>query len=166
MARPVILNDTLMTQICDCIAIGMTVLRACAYCNISRDTYYQWKRIGIEKPDSVYGLFLHNIKQANAKSEYKLLTDLQNEVSWQSKCWLLERKWPKIWGKKSEVVIQPLSYMERIERESNIDPNKLTLEECRTLNDLYEKAKKDVVPNIEYNDFQDLDELDENEPDE
>lgn len=108
MARPEIINDALMAQICECIAVGMTVLRACAYCNISRETFYQWKIIGKEKPDSVYGLFLENIKQANAKSEFKLLSDIQNDVSWQSKAWLLERKWGKVWGRKNILKVEAI----------------------------------------------------------
>lgn len=159
--RPEILNDTLMAQICECIAIGMTILRACAYCNISRETYYQWKRIGKEKPDSVYGLFIENIKTADAKSEFKLLSDIQNDVSWQSKCWVLERKWPKVWGRKSEVTIKPLPYCERLKRDENINTDNLTFEECKLINDLYEKHKKvEIISRIEAGDFNE-DETDE-----
>lgn len=106
--RPEILNDALMLQICECIATGLSVLSACAYCNISRESYYHWKKLGKEKPDSIYGLFLANIKQADVQGEIRLLTDIQRDASWQSKAWILERRWPKKWGRKNIIKAEPV----------------------------------------------------------
>lgn len=100
VGRPTILNEEIIKQLYNCILIGMSILRACNYVGISKDTFYEWKKKGMANPDSIYGLLLENIAKAEAGGELKLISDIQKDQSWQSKAWILERRYPEEWSKK------------------------------------------------------------------
>jgi len=98
--RPTILDEDMIKQIYKCIVIGMSIARACAYIGVDKQTFYKWKKFGIERPDSVYASLLENIERAESGGELKLISDIQRDASWQSKAWILERRYPDEWSRR------------------------------------------------------------------
>jgi hypothetical protein len=56
-----------------------------------------------KKEEEPYTGFLDAIEKAQACAEQDLLAAIKKDTSWQSKAWILERKFPKKWGRKMEL---------------------------------------------------------------
>lgn len=56
-----------------------------------------------EPEKSIFIEFLERIKEARAKREASWVMDISKDKSWQSKAWLLERKYFERWGRKDFV---------------------------------------------------------------
>lgn len=83
----------LVEKIAAIIADGNFATVACAAAGIAECTFYVWLK-DPDKPE-----FLEAIRQAEAKAEMKALEAIQNDPSWQSKAWFLERKFKNNWAK-------------------------------------------------------------------
>lgn len=76
---------------------GATVEAACSYARITKETWYAWQR---KDP-----ALKEDHEEALATSELSLVFDIKKDPSWQSKAWLLERRFPERWGRRSQVEI-------------------------------------------------------------
>ena len=85
------------------IADGLTDTSACALCGIDASTYYRWMREGKKDSDGLLYHFYQAIKKANAERERSWVKHISDDPSWQSKAWLLERRFHDEWGKKKDL---------------------------------------------------------------
>jgi hypothetical protein len=83
----------IVKKIADCIAQGNYANVACALAGIADCTYYAWLA-DESKPE-----FSDAIKEAEALAEATAVAAIQNDPSWQSKAWYLERKFKDRWSK-------------------------------------------------------------------
>jgi transposase len=105
--RPTNLNKRVQAAIVKRLKVGMPVEYAALAAGICRQTFYNWRRLGIENPDSIHGQFLGAIKKAEAEfMDYCLSAVKAARPRWQSRAWLLERKWPELWSSDRELVTE------------------------------------------------------------
>jgi len=97
---------------------------AVAAAGLSRSTVYNWIRQG--KRDIRNGLdtpeaqFAQEVEEADALGQVYLVGQIvkASENSWQAASWLLERKYPNLWGrkrtenKKNKEVIKPIKVID------------------------------------------------------
>ena len=75
---------------------GSTVEAACSFARTSRQTWYAWLK---KDPD-----LRADYEEALAHSEISLVKVIKEDKSWQSKAWLLERRFPDRWAKRDLVI--------------------------------------------------------------
>ena len=86
-------SPELVEKIAGYIARGNFASVACAASGVSESVYYLW----LKDPDKLE--FLEAIKEAEALAEINAVEKIQNDDSWQSKAWYLERKFKDRWSK-------------------------------------------------------------------
>ena len=105
MARPTSLTPAASAAIVKNLKLGMPVEYAAEAAGIVRATLYNWKARGKLEPRSIYGKFLGAVKKAEAELMAECLRAVKVGVkSWQSRAWILERKWPGIWSTDRELL--------------------------------------------------------------
>ena len=115
--RPDKLTAAVQKRILEAIELGAPYELAATYAGICRKTLSNWKIRGeaieaqlkeetnlkkIEKLEKdKYFLFLHKMRQAEAKGMYENLQVINNagEKDWKAAAWLLERRWPEHFGR-------------------------------------------------------------------
>jgi hypothetical protein len=94
-------------RLCDVIAAGNYTKVACQIIGIAESTFHIWKSRGKkhqkEGKDSVYRDFWIAIQKAEAEREAAWVRSIDQDPSWQSKAWLLERRHPERWRKREHV---------------------------------------------------------------
>jgi len=91
------------------IGAGNYTIRACQAVGIGRTTYDDWLRRGEadegQGVESIYRSFRGDIKKAESDSIAKnvALIGEAAKKEWQAAAWLLERKYPKEWGRRIEL---------------------------------------------------------------
>jgi len=83
--------EEIIKQIEGMLAIGVSNKSCAEAVGINEETFYDW----MKKPK-----FSKRIKAAKSLGQVKLLKIINEDPSWQSKAWALERIWPKEFGKK------------------------------------------------------------------
>jgi transposase len=106
MARPSKLTPDLAEKIANYISTGNYASVVCGLVGITETTYYSWLEKGRKAKSGKYLEFLESIKKAEAAREAKWIKDIDGDPSWQSKAWLLERRYPERWGKKETHVFE------------------------------------------------------------
>lgn len=99
------LNAQTQEKICQAIRGGNYAVVAARYAGISTKTYYAWLERGEREPNSIYGEFLHAIKDAESTAEVQAVAEvrLAGRESWQASMTWLERKFPDRWGRREKV---------------------------------------------------------------
>jgi len=97
--RPDKLTPDAERTILNALRLGLYVETACDLAEIERKTFYNWLKKGEGQKDGKYRRFLHRVKRAQANAEGHLVGKIYNDPSWQSKAWMLERKFNKRWGR-------------------------------------------------------------------
>lgn len=79
-------------------------LETVAYRNrITPPTFYSWMKRG-EAGEPEYAGFFTRVKEAIGDAEGDLLTEVRRgEQGWQSRAWILERRWPAKYGRRADV---------------------------------------------------------------
>lgn len=130
--RPTKLTSEVKEKFLQAIKLGLHYDDCCDYSGISRTTFYDWKN----RKEKKFLDFLDALKEAESTAKAKLIGDLQKDRSWQSKAWILERRWPDSWGRKEKL---------QVDSKSEIDVNINSIaEELRKLpkNELLKIARK------------------------
>ena len=149
MANKEIISVEIITKVCNAVKLGMSIGRAATYAGISRQSYYDWRKLGKEKPDSMYGLFLENIRKAESEAEIKLLIDIQKDEAWQSKAWILERRFPNEWGRKDALSVKAIPFRDKIARDASLDMRNLSIEDLQALKAIQERAMQPKLESTE-----------------
>lgn len=115
VGRKTKLTPELAEKIANYISTGNYAVVVCGLVGIGESTYYSWLEKGVKAKSGKYREFLESIKRAEAAREAKWIKDIDGDPSWQSKAWLLERRYPERWGKKDIVKHQgdnenPITY--------------------------------------------------------
>lgn len=95
----------LIQNICDAIARGMFVKRACNLVGISNVAYYEWMQKAKLDPDSIYGLFERSVELAEATFINQALGSLVDSGDPRSLQWVLARRFPE-YKDRQEVAIE------------------------------------------------------------
>lgn len=104
--RKTILNDKLIEDLCKAKKMGLSNRASCDYVNISEAVLYQFMEKGERDlqngEDTIYVKFIENFKRA--VSEFKayhmeLIRKSSVKGNWQASAWLLERCYPKEYGR-------------------------------------------------------------------
>ena len=97
----------LTTEIIDKLAVlieeGNFMQPVLALLGIPRRSYYYWLERGeqdeADEKKTIYTQLLHTIKKADAECERRNVLGVQaGELGWQSRAWILERKYRSRWG--------------------------------------------------------------------
>jgi hypothetical protein len=94
MARNTKLNDETHARLKQAIGLGATYELACAYAGINQSTFYRWLSTNEE--------FRKSIKASEGAGAVELLGRIKKEAkegSWQAAAWLLERRYPEMYGR-------------------------------------------------------------------
>ena len=123
MARPSKLTPELAEKIANYISTGNYASVVCGLVGIGETTYYNWLEKGSKSKSGKYREFWESIKKAEAAREVKWIKDIDGDPSWQSKAWLLERRYPERWGKKETHVVEGGDQKKpiKLQVEGNID---------------------------------------------
>jgi hypothetical protein len=100
---PTTLTPAIIAKLAAFVEEGNFLQPALALLGIPRCTYYHWLERGeadqVRGKPSLYVELLDTIKKADAACERRNVLGVQaGELGWQSKAWILERKYPTRWG--------------------------------------------------------------------
>jgi len=76
---------------------------ACKAAGIIWETYSIWMARGKAEGKGKFYEFAELIDKAKSESEAILVAKIQQDDSWQSKAWMLERKFHERWGRKDRI---------------------------------------------------------------
>jgi len=102
--RPIVLDETRCKTILAMVAMGVDKVIACRAAGISKNEFYSWaKRFRMGDPAAArLAWFFRSLDQAEAICESLLIAGVvQGGWNWQSRCWMLERKFHERWRQKS-----------------------------------------------------------------
>ena len=109
LGRPTKLTMELIERICDHIKKGNYIDVACAYENISKDTYFDWLKKGRAStvPDDLCRIFSDSIRSAEAESIMDMNARMMEHEknSWKPLGFRMERRFGKYYGKKQEIEV-------------------------------------------------------------
>jgi transposase len=97
------LNKELIGRISGFIANGNYHAQACAMCHIGTTTFYRWLEKGEHEQKGLFRDLWDAVKEAESVAEARFIQTIVNDDSWQSKAWLLERRFPERWGRKDRL---------------------------------------------------------------
>ncbi|HHV62104.1 MAG TPA: hypothetical protein GXX51_05640 [Firmicutes bacterium] len=100
MGRPTRLTPEMADKIANLISTGNYDVVVCGLVGIHPSTYYNWLSKGEKAKSGIYREFFDKVKKAEAAREAKWVKDIEGDPSWQSKAWLLERRYPDRWGRR------------------------------------------------------------------
>ena len=132
-------------RICDAVRVGVRPEIAAVFCGVSARSYYRWMQQGrsADAP-AAYREFAEAVELALAEWETRdiLLIGEAAKDDWHAAAWRLERRLPKVYGKKErhEIANADASSF-RVQATSPLDPGKLTVSELEQLIALTEKAQ-------------------------
>ena len=110
--RPLLLTPELQDNICGLISKGNYIKTACAASGIDERSYQYWNAQGRRDEaegleDTVYVRFLHATKEAEALSQVRLISYVEDAApkNWIAAITLAERRWPELYGRRDRSVI-------------------------------------------------------------
>ena len=91
--------------IVDGINAGLTLGLTCARAGVARSTFYDWLEKGEAAKSGVLMEFSDTVSRARADSAMRLVSQitLQAPTDWRAAAFLLERRFPDDYGKRSEI---------------------------------------------------------------
>jgi transposase len=77
------------------------------FLGIHRQTWWDWLQRGSREPGSIFEQFSDVVKKASAAAEIMLAQEIRYGAdTWQSRAWIMERRFPKRWGKRLEITLR------------------------------------------------------------
>jgi transposase len=105
--RKPLLDEELIQKIESLAARGAYDYNIYESLGIGHNTFYTWLKKGEEPGQpAIYRELRDRLKKAEAFRELKWVETIDKDDSWQSKAWLLERRFPDRWAKKEQLQIQ------------------------------------------------------------
>ena len=89
--RPSKLDEETKNALLDSISLGMKWTDACVIAGINYQTFRNWIERGEKAERGEYLEFLEGLKRAKFEGKQKRIKVIEDDKSWQSKAWLLER---------------------------------------------------------------------------
>ena len=105
MARPTKLTPESQEVIVDGINAGLTFRLSCARAGVNPATFYRWLEKGETANVGRYSEFCDAVSRAKADSALRLVSQitLQAPMDWRAAAFMLERRFPDDYGKRTEV---------------------------------------------------------------
>jgi hypothetical protein len=110
LERPTVLTEEVQAKVLHLLGAGNFITTACEASGLNYWTYHHW-RSRWEKQDpeddgaNRFAAFFERVNEAIRIGEATALKTLKvGAPGWQAQAWFLERRFPKRWGKKVEVV--------------------------------------------------------------
>ena len=105
MARKTKLTPEVQELIVDGINAGLTFGLTCARAGVHPATFYRWLEKGEAAKSGVFSEFCDTVSRAKADSALRLVSQitLQAPTDWRAAAFLLERRFPDDYGKRTEV---------------------------------------------------------------
>jgi hypothetical protein len=105
MARKTKLTEQMITTVQECIELGMSYTATAGAVNITPETFANWMNWGkAGQKDPLYSRFYAAVRESEGKLMYDCLTKLRKAADTgnaESIRWLLERRFPEDFGKRS-----------------------------------------------------------------
>jgi hypothetical protein len=98
IGRPCRLTPELQAELVASLARVYHVEIACDLCGLHRTTVYRWIKRGKHQKRGKYREFCNAIKKALAEKMAASVSAIEAAKEWTAHAWLLERKWPALWG--------------------------------------------------------------------
>lgn len=131
--RPTLLTPSLIEQV-EAIAEELPHLEMlAAYLRIHRDTIHDWCRKGdrerkrvdkgeeLNPANELHMRFSDAVKGALSSLQRACLKAVRSsESGWQAKAWILERRWPELWGSRSPDLQRVEKKIDRLRRETAV----------------------------------------------
>ncbi len=101
--RPTKLTPELHAEIVRTVKAGNYFETAAAMAGVERATLREWIKRGVRAKTGAYAAFAADIEQAMAHAEVVDVIGIRKagEKEWTARAWLLERRFPDRWGRKS-----------------------------------------------------------------
>ena len=87
------------------LSAGNYVVTACGSLGVSQSAYYDWLKKGESAGEGIYAEFEQAVKKAESIAEAKWMHQIGQDASWQSKAWLMERRYPERWSRKDNLAL-------------------------------------------------------------
>jgi transposase len=99
--RPTKLTPKLTEHICELLRWGNYIETACNYAGVSKQTLYDWMKLGNRENQGIHRDFLDAVHKAMAEAEMRDVQNIHNaaKTDWKASAWRLERKYPTKWGR-------------------------------------------------------------------
>jgi hypothetical protein len=111
--RKLKLNDDLIKKIVSAIEIGTYNKVAARAVGIDESTFYMWLKKGEEAKakgiNNIYSQFYDAVKEAESRAMIRHLSNIvkaSQEGNWQASAWILERRYPELWGRKDRMNVE------------------------------------------------------------
>ncbi len=105
------LNDDMIEKISRYVGEGLFYQQAADIVGVDRITIYTWKRKGKEdisngNSDTLHAKLAIALKKAESERELACIAKIREDESWQSKAWLLERRYSERWVKRDHIQVE------------------------------------------------------------
>ena len=103
--RPTKLTPDVQELIVDGINAGLTYGMSCARAGVNPATFYRWLEKGETAKSGAFREFCDTVSRAKADSAMRLVSQitLQAPTDWRAAAFMLERRFPDDYGKRSEI---------------------------------------------------------------
>ena len=108
MGRPSKLTPAVAARIAEAVELGATWERAADAAGVGASTLRDWRQRG-EAGEVPYSAFLASVKRAESAGVERALMVIRKAAAagaWQASAWLLERRYPADYGRRSELSVQ------------------------------------------------------------
>lgn len=122
VGRPGRLTYGMIKRIATMIEMATPVQYAAMACGISKVTYYKWLKIGNASRSGIYYEFVNAIHRATAiaHSRSAIAIASAQQGDWRAAAFVLERRFPKEWGKHDKLEIDATTKITVEERRQNM----------------------------------------------
>jgi transposase len=103
--RKTILTKELIHKFERLLSAGNYVVTTCGTLGVSQSAYYDWLKKGETAKNGLYAEFENAVKRAEHIAEAKWMYEISQDNAWQSKAWLMERRYPERWGRKDNLAL-------------------------------------------------------------
>ena len=132
MGRRTKLNKDVCDKICVELREGCSLEGAAEAAGISSSAFFNWMKRGSKSKSGIYVEFVEAIKKADAEGQTSLIKEVRTAArkgQWQAAAWLLERKWPNLWGKQEKRLIEHSGELKTVSIEKRVTELKEFLKE-------------------------------------
>ena len=106
--KPKLLNPAILARLCEAIRTGATIELACKYAGINPTVYYDAVNKG-KSGDPEWQGVIAAITDAEGAGAVEMLTTVTNAArngTWPAAAWMLERRYPMMYGRSESRFIQ------------------------------------------------------------
>ncbi len=98
------LDDDRIKAICAYVEEGLPYDTAARLAGVDPATFYRWRREGEKAKSGMKKKLVKAVEEANAKAQQELVRQVKMEKGGAK--WILERRWPEVWGQKVDVTLE------------------------------------------------------------